>query len=362
MKKFIITALFTVFTSTAALAALPAVLAKVNGHDVTSAEIEKAFSAMAMEQPGQKKLTFDKTPADFQKAFVEKYIEKALIIDAAREANLQNDPEIKKKLKEAEDFLIQQKFLTDIVIKKKSDAELQKIYDDKLKGKEGSQEVHAMHILVKTEDEAIKLRQTIKDGADFEKMAKQKSIEPGAKISGGDLGYFTADQMLPEFSKAAFNLNKGEISEPVKTNFGWHIIKVLDKRAKKIPSFAAAKPALEKQLAGDLIEDEVKRLKIAADIEYFGALKNVAKEDTKPLVKKVADIKPEEKMPDEVKPPVADVAAIEPKKEEKRVQIKAKPVVKKPQVAEEEVEEEDAPIVFEEKFENGSKVVKGKAE
>ena len=362
MKKLIITALTAISVSTAAYATLPAILAKVNGHEVTKAEIEKAFANIAMDQPGQKKLTFEKTPVDFQKAFVEKYVEKLLIIDAARKAGTQDDPEIKKKMHEAEDFLIQQKFLTDVIMKKNSDSELKKIYDAKLKNKEGSEEVHAYHILVKTEDEAKNIRKTIKDGADFEKIAKEKSTEPGAKVSGGDLGYFTSDQMVPEFSQSAFKLDKGEISEPVQTNFGWHIIKVVDKRAKKIPSFDKVKPALEKELASELIENEVKRLKVTADIEYFGALKSSPQAEVKPLIKKVDEKKPEEKKEEEKK---IEEKKPEEKKEEKApapkvVETKAKPEVKKPEPVEDEEEEEE--ILFKEKFDDGTAVVKGKAQ
>lgn len=421
MKKFIIAGLITL-SSTVAYAALPAVLAKVNGKEITREEIEKAFAQITMDQPGQKKLTFDRTPVDFQKAFVEKYAEKMLIIEAGKKANLQNDPEIKQKLKEAEEFLIQQKFMTDIVMKKKTDEGLKKIYDEKFKNREGKEEVHAYHILVKSEDEAKKISKQLKDGADFDKLAKLKSTEPGAKVSGGDLGYFTAEQMVPEFSKAAFAMKKGEISDPVQTNFGWHVIKVVDKRAKKIPSFAEVKPALEKQLATDMVEDEVKRLKVAADIEYFGALKTVPKAETqtKALVKKVdekktedvkptekkseekkteevkpAEKKPEEKKAEEVKPvekkaeekkpeekkaeekkpedkPAAVVTPVEEKKETKKVEEKkpeekpaeVKPVEAKAKKSNEKVEEEteEKEIIFEEKFEDGTSKVKGKAQ
>jgi len=298
MKKFLIMGIFAIAVSAQALAALPPVLAKVNGTDVTRAEIEKAFANLTEDQPGMKKIPFDKTPPDFQKAFVDKYIEKMLIIEAGEKAGLQDDPEIKQKLKEAEEFLVQQKFLTNLVIAHKSDAELHKIYDEKLKNKEGKQEVHAFHILVASEDEAKKIRQQIADGGDFEKIAKAKSTEPGAKVNGGDLGYFTEDQMVPEFSHAAFALKVGEISQPVQTSFGWHIIKVVDKRTKKIPSFAESKTALEGQLTNDVIEDEVKRLRVGADIKYFGTLAKPAEAPTvKPLIKKVddkGDIKPAE--------------------------------------------------------------------
>src|SRR3972149_11399986 len=96
-------------------------------------------------------------------------------------------------------------------------------------------EVRARHILVPTEAEAKAVLDEIKKGTDFAELAKQKSKDPGAAAEGGDLGYFAKEQMVPEFAEAAFKMNKGQISEPVKTQFGWHVIKVEDKRTKTVP-------------------------------------------------------------------------------------------------------------------------------
>ena len=92
--------------------------------------------------------------------------------------------------------------------------------------------MRARHILVETEDEAKAVLAELKKGADFAELAKSKSKDPGS-ADGGDLGYFTKDQMVPEFSEVAFKLDKGALSDPVKSQFGWHIIKVEDKREKR---------------------------------------------------------------------------------------------------------------------------------
>src|SRR5262249_47452241 len=99
-------------------------------------------------------------------------------------------------------------------------------------------------ILVEKEDEAKAILAELKKGADFAQLAKQKSKDPGAS-DGGDLGYFTKDQMVPEFAAAAFKLDKGQISDPVKTQFGWHIIKVEDKRKRQLPEFDKVKDQIE---------------------------------------------------------------------------------------------------------------------
>ncbi len=124
-----------------------------------------------------------------------------------------------------------------------TDEAMHKVYDEAVKQMGEEQEVHARHILIraapgdekasaaaKMKIEAIIAR--LKKGEDFEKVAKDVTEDPSGKANGGDLGYFSKEQMVPEFSDAAFKLDKGQISEPVKTQFGWHVIKVEDKRVK----------------------------------------------------------------------------------------------------------------------------------
>ena len=125
-----------------------------------------------------------------------------------------------------------------------TDEAMKKVYDEAAKQISGEQEVHARHILVETEDEAKAIKAELKKGADFAELAKKKSKDPGA-ADGGDLGFFTKDQMVPEFSAVAFALEPGKISDPVKSQFGWHIIKVEEKRNRKAPDFDQVKPQIE---------------------------------------------------------------------------------------------------------------------
>src|SRR5258708_12651326 len=113
---------------------------------------------------------------------------------------------------------------------------MKKVYEEASKQITGEEEVHARHILVETEDEAKAVAEELKKGADFAELAKKKSKDPGAS-DGGDLGFFTKDQMVPEFSAAAFALEPGKTSDPVKPQFGWHITKLEEKRSPKAPPF-----------------------------------------------------------------------------------------------------------------------------
>jgi len=148
-----------------------------------------------------------------------------------------------------------------------TDAAMKKVYEEAVQKAGAEPEVRARHILVPTEDEAKAVLAEIKKGTDFAELAKQKSKDPGAAAEGGDLGYFGKDQMVPEFAETAFKLNKGEVSDPVKTQFGWHIIKIEDKRNKPVPSFENVKEQIETFVARRAQADYIAKLRQAAKIE-----------------------------------------------------------------------------------------------
>src|ERR1700739_4534671 len=134
----------------------------------------------------------------------------------------------------------------------------------------GQEEVRARHILVEGKDEAKAIIDQLKGGADFAKLAKEKSKDPGA-AEGGDLGYFTKDQMVPEFSDVAFKMYPGQLSNPVKTQFGWHIIKVEDKRMRPVPEFDTIKEQIDAYLVRRAQSEYVGKLRQTAKIERLEA-------------------------------------------------------------------------------------------
>ena len=147
-----------------------------------------------------------------------------------------------------------------------TDEALRQTYNDAVKSMGGQEEVRARHILVENEDEAKALLDQLKGGADFATLAKEKSKDPGA-AEGGDLGYFTKDQMVPEFADVAFKMYPGQLSNPVKTQFGWHIIKVEDKRAKQPPEFDKVKDQIEAFLARKAQTDFITKLRQSAKVD-----------------------------------------------------------------------------------------------
>jgi foldase protein PrsA len=159
--------------------------------------------------------------------------------EAFKQALEQNGLSDEKQLRErVKSMLLNEKAATDGV--KVSEDEMKKVFEEKYKT-----EVKASHILVDDEKTAQEVEKKLKDGGDFAKLAEEYSKDPGSKSKGGDLGFFGKGAMVPEFEKVAFTLDKGEVSEPVKSDYGYHIIKVTDKRENK---FEDKKEQIEKEL------------------------------------------------------------------------------------------------------------------
>ena len=159
-------------------------------------------------------------------------IDLTIATKAAEGRKLADNPDFKKKLAYFRQKLLVETLLAEETKAKVTDAEKKKLYDEEIGKVKPEDEVRARHILVESEAEIKEIAAKLKAGGDFAALAKEKSKDPGSAAEGGDLGFFSNGQMVPEFSEAAFKLKAGEISEPVKTQFGWHILKVEERRAK----------------------------------------------------------------------------------------------------------------------------------
>ena len=229
----------------AALCASPAalraqddpVVARVNGTDVRQSDL-----AMAEEDLGS---NIPQMTPEAKRDYLIAFLGDMLLVAKAAEAKKVADTnEFKQKLAYARTKLLMESYLQSEAKAAVTDAELRKVYDEAIGQMKAEQEVRARHILVETEDDAKAVVAELKKGTDFAELAKTKSKDPGS-ADGGDLGYFTKDQMVPEFSEVAFKLEKGQLSDPVKSQFGWHVIKVEDKRNRQPPEFDKVKDQLE---------------------------------------------------------------------------------------------------------------------
>ena len=189
-----------------------------------------------------------------------------MVTQAADKKNLGEDPDFKRRL-----AFLRNKLLMGYELQREAkialtDEALHQTYDEAVRSMAGQEEVRARHILVDDEDEAKKVLDQLKSGADFAALAKEKSKDPGA-AEGGDLGYFTKDQMVPEFADVAFKMYPGQLSNPVKTQFGWHVIKIEDKRTKQPPEFDKVKDQIEAYLARKAQTEFITKLRQSAKVE-----------------------------------------------------------------------------------------------
>jgi len=192
-----------------------------------------------------------------------------LVLAKGREEGLADTPEVKKFVAQAENEAISRTHIQRLVTEKVTEASLKEAYDADVAAHPPQIEVRASHILVKTEDEAKDLIKQLEGGADFATLAKEKSIDKGSGQNGGDLNWFTKETMVKEFSDAAFAMQRGDVSKvPVKSQFGWHIIKITDSRMQTPVPFEQRKDDLRQAKTQEVIHTEVESLIKAADVKY----------------------------------------------------------------------------------------------
>jgi peptidyl-prolyl cis-trans isomerase C len=245
-------------------------VAKVNGVEVHQSDL-----AVAEEEAGQIPPMSPEAKQDYLVQFVADMI---LVSKAAEDKKLGDTPEFKRKTEFARKKLLMEGLLQSIGKDALTDEAMHKVYDEAVKQIGEEKEVHARHILFRApagdekaskeaEDKIKAVIARLKKGEDFAKVAGEVTEDPSGKANGGDLGYFSKDQMVPEFSEAAFKLEQGQISEPVKTQFGWHVIKVEDKRVKPAPKFEEVKPQIENFVVRKAQAELVTKLRAEAKIE-----------------------------------------------------------------------------------------------
>lgn len=239
-------------------------VARVNGEAITKADIEEALENMPEN--------FQQFPEDVLKQIALDQMISERVIDAKiGSASLENDPEVQSSLAKARKQIVRSIFLEREVKKEISDERIQEAYDKYKADFPKVEEVKASHILVSGEDEARakELVKKLDSGEDFAQLAKDYSLD-GSSSSGGELGYFAKDEVVPEFAKAAFETEVGSYTKtPVKSGFGYHIIKVEDKRERPPADFETAKPYLEQELSRNLYNEIISRWREEAKVENF---------------------------------------------------------------------------------------------
>ncbi len=235
------------------------VVARVNGVDIKQSDLALAEEDLGADVQAA-------SPEAKREHLIAYLADVIMVTQAADKKKLADNPDFKRRLAFLRNKLLMGFELQDETKAALTDEALHQTYNDAVKSMGGQEEVHARHILVENEDDAKSILDQLKGGADFAALAKEKSKDPGA-AEGGDLGYFTKDQMVPEFADVAFKMYPGQLSNPVKTQFGWHIIKVEDKRTKQPPEFEKVKDQIEAFLARKAQTEFITKLRQSAKIE-----------------------------------------------------------------------------------------------
>jgi peptidyl-prolyl cis-trans isomerase C len=216
-------------------------------------------------------------PAQFQQMpleilfpmLIDRMIDAKLLAMAGRRDNLQNEPELRARIATYEERLIQEIYLTRKIAAAATEEAVQARYKKFIAENPAESEVSARHILVATEQKAKEITAQIKAGGDFAKLAAENTIDPSGKASGGDLGFFKKGEMVPEFSEAAFKLKEGEVTDaPVKTQFGWHVIRV-DKIRQQAQSLDEVREEIANQISQEVVTAEVAKLRAGASVQRF---------------------------------------------------------------------------------------------
>lgn len=239
------------------------VVATVDGQDITRVDVYRFIKLM---------------PANIQQLppqavyplALEQVVNTRLVQNKAEAAGLENDPEVREQLDMARQQIIRSVYVQRELDKKITDAEVKAKYNDAIGKSPAVEEINASHILLDSEAAAKDVIAKLEAGGDFAKLAAENSGDPGNKDKGGELGWFSKADMVPAFSEGAFKLGKGEVTKaPIKTQFGWHVVKVTDKRERPKPTLDETRPMIEAELRREKLETILDDWRKTAKIEKF---------------------------------------------------------------------------------------------
>jgi peptidyl-prolyl cis-trans isomerase C len=239
------------------------VVARIDGADITRQEVIDSAADLPDQIRQQIDMVFPQ--------LLNRYIGLKLLGDKGKAENLAEDPEVQKLMADYETQAIRQVYVTRYLKEHVTEDAIKARYEKMLKDNPPPEEVRAAHVLVKTEDEAKAIIEQLKGGADFAAVAKEKSTDKGSGANGGELGWFSKDVMVKEFADAAFAMKVDEISQtPVQSQFGWHIIKLEERRTQPAPTLESQKEGIRGELSEESVQALVKTLRTEAKVELLG--------------------------------------------------------------------------------------------
>lgn len=259
-----VAAIFSVMT--AAYAAKDYVILEVGSKQIKKSEVEAIWQTLF---PAGSAPDFDTVEEPIKQNVLRGVVSEYLLHDEALAAGVEKLDDVKAKIDDASRKIVVRKFIDMKTESLVTEKDIKGEYEKASKDAKDKEEVRARHILVADEAKAKDLKKKIDGGADFEKLATENSNDPGSKKQGGDLGFFAEGAMVKEFSDAAFKLKVGQVSDPVQTKFGWHVIKVEERRKLKMPSFADSKDKIKNHLTEERLNEYVNKLVDQTSVKYF---------------------------------------------------------------------------------------------
>lgn len=236
-------------------------VARVNGKPILRSEVLQLASELPAEYQAQIGVIFP--------ALIERLVDMKLIALAAADAGLADDEEVNRRLELRREEIMRDVFLERALAEVLTDEALQARYETFLAENPPETEVSARHILLESEEDAVGVIAELDQGADFATLAKERSTGPSSS-NGGDLGFFTKDQMVPEFAEAAFALDAGNYSEkPVQSQFGWHVIMVEDRRTQEPLAYDDVEGELQSAVSRETVREMVAKMREGAEVEIL---------------------------------------------------------------------------------------------
>lgn len=243
------------------------IVAKINGDSVYASEVESQFTLLNQEQ--NRKVPFETLNAPQKEAIIKEYAAQKLLVAKAKEQGLDKDADVQSKVNQ----LLKEAMLRQVVKESITGDAVKSRYDVLVANLVGKEQVKVRHILVKTEEEANKVAEKLeKKDASFEKLAKEYSLDQATAKAGGDLGVLITGTMIKEFEQAVLALKKGEVSAPVKTSAGWHIIRLEDREPAKALAFDEVKQQIAQELTNKAIKEYIGDLMKGVDIKMEGGV------------------------------------------------------------------------------------------
>ena len=240
------------------------IVANVNNEDISLETMIHAMNELPPEIQSQPFMSY-------YEDLLERVIDIKLFAQEGKKMKLDEEPSVRAAIDFVIEKVLMQAFLSKYIQENIKEENLKASYNNFIADETSREEIKASHILMDTESEAIDVINMLNDGDDFAELAKNKSTGPSGP-SGGDLGWFKRGQMVPPFEKAAFSLNKNEITQrPVQTQFGWHVIKIFDKRIPEAPSYESMKNKLIQDLERKIVSKKIQDLRNDALIEKLSS-------------------------------------------------------------------------------------------